>query len=492
MSLKKEISFATYANWTGTFFSYLIALVATPIIVHSFGNTRYGIWSIAMSITGYYGILEIGIRTTVIKYIAEYAEKKDYKAINVLLNTSLSTYAYIIPLIALAITVLVVNVDRIFNIAPQHVDETKILFVIVGMNFCIDILANPFRGIIVGLRRFDIRNGIEIVFSILRSVCLITILKLGYGLIAAALGVTAVVLLKNMTFLGYVFRLCPYLRLSRKYIDFLEMKGAYVFAFFNFLRQISIRVIERTPIILIGIMFDMKMAAFYSIAESLTHYLIKIPKGLRATLLPFSSKLNAGGREEDLQKMAMLFPKYTISFFFGVHLLASLFGRQFLNLWLGSGYDLSFGILQILLLATAFTTSQSMFVHIVIGMGHNRFYGILGFFEMVLTLSSCIILAKLYGLYGIAFGSLASALIISGLFVPIYSTKKIGLGVTRYYMQTIFIPALISLFLYAVNAVIFHIESPLWLPVIAVEFITLNYIFVWKEIRFRKGLKIRI
>ncbi|MHA2032159.1 MAG: hypothetical protein ACW99Q_22540, partial [Candidatus Kariarchaeaceae archaeon] len=72
------MSKAAVANWCGTFFSYVLAFVATPIIVHSFGNEKYGIWSIAMSLTGYYGMINVGMTTTIIKYFAEYKEKKNF------------------------------------------------------------------------------------------------------------------------------------------------------------------------------------------------------------------------------------------------------------------------------------------------------------------------------------------------------------------------------------------------------------------------------
>ncbi len=487
MSLKKELGLAVVANWTGTVCSYLLAFIATPIIVHSFGNERYGIWSIAMSLTGYYGILDIGIRTTIIKYFADYSGQKEYKKANILLNTTLASYSFIIPIIAVVVILLVLNIEKVFNIDPVFLKETQVVFCIVGLNFCVGAIGNTFRGVIVSQRKFVLRNTVNVIFSILRSLTIIFILKMGHGLVVAALSVLAVELVSALTLICVVFKICPFLKFSRSLIDFESMKGAYVFAFFNFLRQMSIRILERTDILLVGIFLDMKTVAFYSIAESLLRYLAKIPKGVRATILPFTSKLKTENKEKGLKAIAMIMPKYTMSFLLGTALMAVLFGRQFIAFWMGPNYDLSWEILIILLFAKTFSMSQSMLIHVVVGLGHNRFYGFLGLIEMFLNLGLSIVLVKTYGVYGIAFASLITVVLTSGLITPIYSLKKIALKTSDYFLKVMVGPIALFVLLYAVNGLYLKVENILWIPVIGLEFVLFSFLFVWKELRFRNG-----
>lgn len=478
---------AVIANWTGTLCSYLLAFIATPIIVHSFGNERYGVWSIAMSLTGYYGILDIGIRTTIIKYFADYTARKEHQSANVLLNTTLASYGVIIPLIFFALWALVANIDRVFNIDPALIEESKTLFWIVGLIFCVGAVSNTFRGVIVSQRKFVLRNKLNVSFSILRSLVMIIVLKLGYGLIVAAVSVLCVELMLATLLVRAVRKICPFLIFSASLIDFKAMKGTYVFAFFNFLRQMSIRILERTDILLVGIFLDMKTVAFYSIAESLLRYLAKIPKGLRATILPFTSKLKADRQEETLKKMALIMPKYTMSFFLATTLMTVLFGQQFIALWMGENFDLSWEILMILIFAKSFSMSQSMLIHLIVGLGYNRFYGLLGLFEMLLNLGLSVALVKLYGVYGIAFGSLVTVIITSGLIAPVYSVKKVDLSAVAYYLKVIIVPLTLFVLLYALNGLYLKIENFFWLPVVGLEFAALNLLFVWKEFRFQNG-----
>ncbi len=39
----------------------MVAFFLTPFVVNSLGSTAYGIWVLLMSLTGYYGLLDLGV-----------------------------------------------------------------------------------------------------------------------------------------------------------------------------------------------------------------------------------------------------------------------------------------------------------------------------------------------------------------------------------------------------------------------------------------------
>ena len=486
MSLKKELSIAAISNWAGTICVFILAFVATPVIVHSFGNERYGIWSIAMSLTGYYGMLDMGIRTTIIKFFGQYIAQKEFRMANILVSTMFVTYGLIVPIILGAIILVVFKVESIFNIDPKLLPEIRTLLLIVGGNFCLNAFANTFRAVIVSLRKFVLRNSIEIVFSILRSIALISLLKLGNGLIVAAVAVLIVDQIMNLTFAFYAFRVCPDLRMSLKFINFKSMKGNFIFAFHNFVRHMSARILERSGVIIVGIIVDMKMVAFYSIADSLIRYLAKIPKGIMTIILPFSSKLSAENEDEKLRLMADILPKYTMSFFLLIILCFSLFGRQFVELWLGEGYDTAYQIVLILIWGKALTMSQGMLVNVLVGIGHSKFFGKIFFWEMIFNVALSVFLGKIYGVYGVVLGGLLTILVVNGILVPAYSLKKVKIGLGYYFLNVFVVPFIIVIFIYIINAYFLAIRSWGWLPVVLLEFVVLSYLFVWKELKIEK------
>src|SRR5438552_2035852 len=60
-----------FSNWMAQGVAIGLAFFVTPFVVGHLGHTDYGIWTLVMSITGCMGFMDFGIRTAVIKYVAE-------------------------------------------------------------------------------------------------------------------------------------------------------------------------------------------------------------------------------------------------------------------------------------------------------------------------------------------------------------------------------------------------------------------------------------
>ena len=49
--------------------SVIIAFFMMPFMIHSLGDTQYGLWVIIGTITGYYGFLDFGLSPATARYI---------------------------------------------------------------------------------------------------------------------------------------------------------------------------------------------------------------------------------------------------------------------------------------------------------------------------------------------------------------------------------------------------------------------------------------
>ena len=70
--LPQKIVKNTIFNIVGRLCGILTVLFLTPYIINSIGVERYGIWAIAVAITGYFGLLDFGLGESFVKYIAEF------------------------------------------------------------------------------------------------------------------------------------------------------------------------------------------------------------------------------------------------------------------------------------------------------------------------------------------------------------------------------------------------------------------------------------
>ena len=58
------------SNWVGLVVLAASTALLTPIMIHHLGTVDFGIWVLASSILDYYGLLDLGMRSAMFRYVA--------------------------------------------------------------------------------------------------------------------------------------------------------------------------------------------------------------------------------------------------------------------------------------------------------------------------------------------------------------------------------------------------------------------------------------
>src|SRR5882672_249739 len=90
------------SGWFNLGINVTIGFFLSPYILHRLGDAAFGIWVLIFSVSGYYGIFDLGIRSSVIRYISKFTAVDDQEGLAKFFNTSLTAYT----VIGLAATVL--------------------------------------------------------------------------------------------------------------------------------------------------------------------------------------------------------------------------------------------------------------------------------------------------------------------------------------------------------------------------------------------------
>ncbi len=103
MNLKVQSIKNVGSSWFGLGMNVIVGLFLSPFILHRLGDDAFGLWVLIFSITGYYGLFDFGIRSSIIRFVSKYTATRDYERLNEVLNTSLFSYSCLavnfIPLI---------------------------------------------------------------------------------------------------------------------------------------------------------------------------------------------------------------------------------------------------------------------------------------------------------------------------------------------------------------------------------------------------------
>ncbi|MCA9455869.1 MAG: oligosaccharide flippase family protein [Nitrospiraceae bacterium] len=430
------------ANWGGYIFAVGVNFVLSPFIVHSLGDESYGIWVLLGSIVGYLGLLDLGVRGAVTRYIAKFHAQESHLEATRVASSALVVFV-LVGFVAIAVAgVLAIVIDRVFQIPPELVAVARVVLILGGVNMAISMISGVYGGVVAGLQRFDIANLFEIAIGVVRVILVVLALKTGYGLIALALIQLGVSGLRGFASFVLSRRLYPQLR-----VCFKECHRSHVTMIFSFsvsvlLLQASGTIILFTDSIVIGSFLPLSMVTLFAIASNLTEYARAPVSGISQTLTPSASALEAENEGDELERILLVSARIATLIVLPIVVTFIFRGEAFIGLWMGEEYAKPSGeILWILSLALWFAIGYQVVVATM--MGISKHAGLVPAFiiEAVCNIGLSLYWLQSYGIVGVAWGTTAPRLVASIIFAPWYVNRVLGTSIPKFWLTVWIRPA---------------------------------------------------
>lgn len=449
MSEKNIIIRNVFSNWTGYAVNVIIALLLSPFILHNLGDIYYGIWTIIVTLTGYYGLLDLGIRGGVSQYITRYYAKNELNRVNHTINTALLLLS-IFGIICIILTLLISKYfDNIFEIGEVTNDSLPIIrlcFIIMGLNIAFSLPFAVFSAILISIQRFDISNFIGIITRILSALFIIFVLKEGYGLIGLSIVTTAINILSWILTIIFSFRCVKSLKINFLLLNKISFYEVMDYSLFIFIYRLGEVVVSYSDILIIGYFLGPVAVTYYTIARTLVNYSRNLSQGMTIVLTPVAITIDA---QNDLNRLRVLLTRATnfASFLaFPIFVIFIIWGKEFIGLWMGQKYisGISFTssatILVFLSIANLVTMIQHATLQIAFGIRKHKFLALLSTFEAVSTTILSIALIKYLGILGVAIGISLPILITRTIVLPIYIVYFLEMSFLKYLINSLLKP----------------------------------------------------
>src|ERR1700745_397689 len=81
------------SSWAGLALNIAVGFFLSPFILHHLGEDAFGLWVLVFSLTGYYGIFDFGIRSSLIRFVSKFQATGEKDQLARLVNTSLFAYS---------------------------------------------------------------------------------------------------------------------------------------------------------------------------------------------------------------------------------------------------------------------------------------------------------------------------------------------------------------------------------------------------------------
>src|ERR1700751_1211719 len=161
------------SNWLALGVNVAGGIFLSPFIVHRLGDAAFGIWVLIFSITGYYGIFDLGIRSAIIRYVSKFHATGELEELAKIVNTNLFMHAGTCIVSMIVTIVLSLYVDRLFKIPPEFHSAARWLLLMTGASVAVGFPLGVIGGILEGLQRYYIQSWMNIASNLLRALLIV-------------------------------------------------------------------------------------------------------------------------------------------------------------------------------------------------------------------------------------------------------------------------------------------------------------------------------
>jgi len=432
---KNQRKIGVILSYIVIFLNMIIGILYTPFLIRKLGQSQYGLYSIVNSIVSYLTIMDMGFGNAIIIYTARYINQKDKQKENKLHGMFFTIYC-IIGLIATLIgIVLYFNVNNMFGNAmtAAEITEAKTMMLILTLNLAMTFPLSIFGNILVAHEEFIISKVIKIIQILLQPFIMIPLLYMGYKAIAMVVVITivnAICLVLNSVVCVKKLKV----KLKFKGFDFILLKEIFKYSFYIFLNQIIDKVNWSLDQFILGSVAGTVATAIYAVAGQLNTLYMNFSTAISGIMLPKITKM------EDNQASNKEFTNIFISTgriqFLLMALIMTgfvLFGKQFINLWAGPGYENTYIIACILMIPVTIPLIQNIGLSILQAKNLYKYRTIIFIFIAIINIIISISLAKIYEGVGVAIGTAISLLLGQGLILNIYYQRKVGIDIIQFW-----------------------------------------------------------
>jgi O-antigen/teichoic acid export membrane protein len=466
MSLVRTLARNVASNWAGYVVQVVVAFLLTPFVLRSIGPSRYGIWTLAVGLTGYYGLLDLGFSSGVSGYLTRYLAARDIENVNTTASTGflmLTCCGFLVLVVSL---VLAFGASLFFQVPRDLAREVKVVIAISGTSAALQFAFFTYSAVFTATQRFDLSNYIGIATRMISVAATIVVLKGGFGLV----GLSAVVAVSNL--IDYLVRwrvaaaLVPSMEISLRHFTRRSLREIMGFGLSSLTIAGSVRLISYTDSLVIAAFMPVAAVAPFAVAANLRTYFEEIFIRAGQVFFPLATELDASGNRDGLREMYLVSSKFMFLGSILCGAVAIFWASDFFWLWIGSAYSEPAGypsvshLFYLLVAGSMVSVGQRIGYQVLLGMRRIGLLAALFAFEGICNLILSIILVRRFGLVGVALGTLLPAIAIQGFIQPVFVCRCLGISLATYIRRVLTRPFFVTIVLLPL-LLKFHFFNPI-------------------------------
>jgi len=431
------------SSWIALGTNVLVGFFISPFILHRLGDSAFGIWVLIFAITGYYGLFDLGIRSSIVRYVSKAKATGDLQYASRILSTSLFTYSCIGALSLLVTLVLSRYLQTFFRVPPEFDSTARLLLLMVGASVSLGFPLGISGGVLEGLQEFSVLNWTSIISTVARAVLIIVVLRHGYGLLTVALVTVSLPLITSVIRSVIAMRMLP-APISMSHVDRKTFREMAQYSGTTMLMIVSARLRFKSDSVIIGTFLSSAAITYFNIGARIVDYAGEVVESLAQIFVPMSIHSDALGDMDRLRKIFVAGNRFCAFIIFPICAILIVLGKSVIEAWVGKAYvATSYPVLLILLLSTTLMLAQAASGRVLLGMGKHRTWAIVTLIEGVVNIVLSIALVRPYGIVGDALGTAVPLALTMIFFLPGHLCRQLQIHLTTYLREAYLLPLVI-------------------------------------------------
>jgi O-antigen/teichoic acid export membrane protein len=437
VGVKRTVARNVAWSWGGTATHMLCGFITVPYLLRELGQEGYSLWALIASLTGYFDLLDLGLRGSLGRNMAFQHAQGDRAGVRTIFTTGLALLGSGSCLVLLGTAAVVLAFPSLFEVPVAEVAETRLALALIGLNLALVFPFFAFEAVLWAYQRFDLINGIEIPGVLLRTGLTFWLVTGQGGLVTLAVITLSITVLSGAAKVGLALRLAPDLRARPRDISGAAARGLYGFGVWCVLMQVARVVTTRAGEPIIGNRLGVVLVAPFSVAARLVGYANSVLCSATGVLTPLATGLHARGRYTQQQGLFVAGGRCCLAVALFFLALFYYLGGPLLLLWTHGRLPLAWPVLMVLGLGEVLPMSQWVTFSMVLGMSRHRLWACMGVVEAAAAITLALTVGQAHGLVGVAASLAVPAAVCRGVVPMVYACRLLDVPLGRYLVRAL-------------------------------------------------------
>lgn len=432
---------------TGVLLSYLnlalgsiIPLFYTPIMLGILGQSEYGLYSLSSSVTSYLSLLNLGMGSAIVRYVAKYRNEGNVDGVRRLIGLFITLYSCMAAVVCVVGGVLATLSEEIFakGLTAGEISRMEVLVIIMTLNVAISLPASTFASVISAYERFAFAKTVGICETVAVPALNLVALYLGKGSVGMAVIGLAVQIASAFIYFLYCSKKLKITPLFRNMpTNLLKEIGGY--CFFIFLSTIVDMLYWSTDKVLIGAVIGSAAVAVYNMGGVFTSIMQSLAQAISQVFTPrimvmSTKKEQTTGEVSELMIRIGRLQFYIVSFILSGYIV---FGQHFIKFWAGESYGTAYYVALLNMFPLAVPLIQSIAYSSIVAQNKHRFRAITYAVIAVANVISTYLVLPYYGIIGAAVCTAVAFVLGNGIIMNIYYYRVMRLDILGFWKNIV-------------------------------------------------------